>query len=256
MLDGRLEVRHLPGHLRSVGRQLRADRVEERAELAELVVLIEIELHAELAASEARQAAADHVNRPQQQLRQQHRDEHRHAERRRAPSTQRRPQRRVEIAARISSVETPMRIEPNSVSPSSSGCAELEVAPLARVDRAQLRRAATAPAARSRSPPAGSGCPSSDGSACATATPCDVDDRRERHVLRVEARLEDRAQAGIGRAAPRSGSAPSPTTSRARWKMALASSSARARLSSRLTLRQPRQVQQAQHDDDRRRRST
>ena len=40
VLDRRLEVRHLAGHLRSIGRQLRADGVEERAELAELVVLI------------------------------------------------------------------------------------------------------------------------------------------------------------------------------------------------------------------------
>ena len=46
--DSRL--RHLPGHLRSIGRQLRADRVEEGAELAELVVLIQIEPDAELAA--------------------------------------------------------------------------------------------------------------------------------------------------------------------------------------------------------------
>ena len=120
VLDGRLEVRHLTGHLRPVGRQLRADGVEERAELAELVVLLEIEPDAELAAAEPRQPAPDHVNRPQEQLREAA-----------SPTARRRPARRAPWqspglsdalrSCRISSVETPMRIEPNSMSPSSSG---------------------------------------------------------------------------------------------------------------------------------------
>ena len=53
VLDGRFEVRHLPGDLRSVRRQLLADRVEEGAELAELVVLIQVQPHAEFAACRA-----------------------------------------------------------------------------------------------------------------------------------------------------------------------------------------------------------
>ena len=89
--------------------------------------------------------------------------------------------------------------------------------------------------ARARSPPAGSGSPSSAGSAWATAMPVDVDDRGVGDVLGVEARLENRPQARVARAARRTDRAPAPTTSRARWKIALASSSARAWLSSRLT---------------------
>ena len=84
MVDRRLEIRHLAGDLRSVGRQLLADRVERSAELAEFVVLVQVQLHAELAPAEARQAAPDDVDRPQQPLRQQRRDEHRDAERRAA----------------------------------------------------------------------------------------------------------------------------------------------------------------------------
>ena len=55
------------------------------AELAELVARRQVERDAELALAEARQAAADHVNRPQQQLRQQRRDEHGHDAARRPP---------------------------------------------------------------------------------------------------------------------------------------------------------------------------
>ncbi len=80
VLDRRLEVRHLAGHLRPVRRDLRAHGVEERAELAELV-LAEIELDAQLALSQPRQAAADDMNGPQQQLREERRPEDRHRQR-------------------------------------------------------------------------------------------------------------------------------------------------------------------------------
>ena len=76
LLHGRLEVGDLPRHLRPVRRQLLAHLVEEGAELAELVPLAEVQPHAELAAPEAREAAANHVDRPEQQLREQHRDQH------------------------------------------------------------------------------------------------------------------------------------------------------------------------------------
>ena len=156
VLDRRLEVGHLAGHLRSIGRQLRAHRVEERAELAELVVLIEVEPHAELAAAEPRQPAADHVDRPQQQLRRaaiapKHRDRQRDA----APITQRRPERRVEIAAGSAASRRRSRIEPNSVSPSSSGSPVLEVLPLARIDRESCDRRRARDQIRRGSPPAG-----------------------------------------------------------------------------------------------------
>ena len=81
MLDGRFQVRHLPGHLRPIGGQLRADRVEEVSQITELVVLIEIETDAELTLTEPRQAASNDVNRFQQQLREEHRHEHRDRER-------------------------------------------------------------------------------------------------------------------------------------------------------------------------------
>ena len=53
--------------------QLRADLIEDVAELAELLVVAQIERRAEIAAAQARQAAADHVHRPQHELREQHR---------------------------------------------------------------------------------------------------------------------------------------------------------------------------------------
>src|SRR5262245_20394721 len=56
LLYGRLEVGHLSSHLRSIGGQLGAHRVEESPQLAELVVLAEIEADAELALTEPREA--------------------------------------------------------------------------------------------------------------------------------------------------------------------------------------------------------
>ena len=83
-------------HLRTIGRELRADGVEERAELAELLVLLQVEPHAELAAAEPGQAAADDVNRPEQQLREGHRPEHRDAQR-----EERRPDRVAEASGQV-----------------------------------------------------------------------------------------------------------------------------------------------------------
>ena len=53
--------------------QLRADLIEHITQLAKLLVVSQIERGAEIAAAEPRQAAANHVHRPQHQLRQQHR---------------------------------------------------------------------------------------------------------------------------------------------------------------------------------------
>ena len=53
--------------------QLRADLIEHVTELAKLLVVAQIERGAEIAAAQPRQAAADHVHRPQHQLREQHR---------------------------------------------------------------------------------------------------------------------------------------------------------------------------------------
>ena len=92
----RLEIGDLAGHLRTVGGQLGADGIEKRAELAELVVLSQVEAHAQFAPSKAGQPAANHVNRPQQQLRQQHRADDRDGERE-ARGDDRRAKRRIEI---------------------------------------------------------------------------------------------------------------------------------------------------------------
>jgi hypothetical protein len=194
VLDSRLEVRHLPGHLGAIGRQLCADGVEKGPELAELVLLIEIQTHAELALPESRQTAPDDMNRPQHQLRQQHRPEHRDAEgdERRQ---RRRPQRGVEIAADQQRRHAdPDRSELGVAE--QQRLAELQVHPLAAIDRAQLidRRPL-----ENRIQVVGERHPAAlerrvgvrhRHAAC-------VDNRRERHVLRVQTRLEDRSQPGI-----------------------------------------------------------
>jgi hypothetical protein len=96
LLDRGLEIGHLAGHLRAISRQLGADRVEERTELPELVVLTQIESNTELAAAEARQPTADDMNGPEQKLREQHRAQDRDGERG-TGRDDRRPQRRIEI---------------------------------------------------------------------------------------------------------------------------------------------------------------
>jgi hypothetical protein len=81
VLNGGLEIRNLTGHLRAIGRELRADRVEKFAQLAELILLVEIQTDAEFTPSEAREAAPDDMNRPEENLREEHSAEDRHAER-------------------------------------------------------------------------------------------------------------------------------------------------------------------------------
>src|SRR5204863_7259361 len=71
MFDRGLQVRLLSREERAVRRQLLTDRVEERPEVPELVVLIEIERDAELAFAKPREPAADHVDWPEEQLREQ-----------------------------------------------------------------------------------------------------------------------------------------------------------------------------------------
>ncbi len=67
VLDGRLEVGLLTGQLTPLRGQLGADGVEEAAQLAELVALREVQPEPQLAATEAGEAPADHVDRPQHQ---------------------------------------------------------------------------------------------------------------------------------------------------------------------------------------------
>jgi len=58
----RLQVRLLSREVHPIGRELLTHRVEERAELAELVTRRQIEGDAELALAEPREAAAEDVN--------------------------------------------------------------------------------------------------------------------------------------------------------------------------------------------------
>ena len=138
LLDRRFQVGHLSGHLRPIRRQLLADRVEERAELAELVFLIHVQLHAEFAFAQAGQPAANHVNRPQEELREQRRDQDRHSQRPQGRHN-RRPQRLIQILPNqqrrhANPRRTNLRVAQEQRS------AKLEVLPLARIDREQLRQ--------------------------------------------------------------------------------------------------------------------
>ena len=146
-------------------------------------MLIEVELHAEFAAAQARQAAADDVDRPQQPLRQQRRDEDRDRERG-AGDGHRRAERRVEILPDQQRRDT----DPDCAdlrTAEEQRLAELEVLSLAGVNRDQLRQRRQLLTLEQR---IGMG----DGEAVC------VDDRRERDVLRVQTRFEHRAQTRIG----------------------------------------------------------
>ena len=124
---GRCERRPRRGR-RAVGRQPRAHGVEEIAELAEFVVLRQIHHHAELALPQSGEAAADDVNRPEQQLGQQHR--HQAAADQDGDRGDQAPASATASSSRwMSSVETPMRIDPNSAVPSSSGWRTSSVRP-------------------------------------------------------------------------------------------------------------------------------
>jgi hypothetical protein len=136
LFDRRLEVRDLAGHLGSIRRELLAHRVEKGAELAELVLLVQVELHANLALAQACQSAADHVNRTEEQLRQQRRDHHRNRERAKG-GQQGRPQRLVEIVPDQQRRHADPRRSDFRVA-EQQRAAELEVLSLARVDGAQL----------------------------------------------------------------------------------------------------------------------
>src|SRR3954466_12490871 len=88
---------------------------------------------------------------------------------------------------------------------------------------------------RERSPAGGSFCPSSERSACATATPCTSTSAA--YITLFEYRLDSRIARSPGSARRLwRGLSPAPFPCRARCEIALASSVARAELSSRLTL--------------------
>ena len=125
---GALGLRRLrAARLGPVGRQLGADGVEEAPQLAELVLLGQVEPHVELAAAETREPAPDDVNRPQDQLRERRRDDDGDE---RAPRGWRAPTSRSSTfsSRRTSSVDTPMRIVPNFSLPSRSGLRTSSVA--------------------------------------------------------------------------------------------------------------------------------
>ena len=180
--------------MRPIGRQLRADGIEKGAELAELVVLTEIEAHAQFAATEAREAAANDVNRSQQKLREEHRAHDRDGERdtghhdggaKRGVQILPDQQRRHPDANRSEiGVAEPQRLP------------EFEILSLPRVDRLQLRQRRSREqlgevAARRQHLAFARRIGMRDGEAF------DVHERGVGDVLRIEARFENRPEARI-----------------------------------------------------------
>ena len=117
-------------------RQLLADGVEERAQVTELVVLIEVERDAELPFPEPRQSAADHVDRPQEQLREQRGDDDgdEHAGN---GDVDRRPQRGVQFLTHQHRRDADANRPERRVAEHHL-LAHFERAPIARVDGAEL----------------------------------------------------------------------------------------------------------------------
>ena len=117
MLDERLEVGLLIGQLRTIGGELAADGVEERAQLAELVAGRQVERDAELAAPRrVRPLRITWIGRSMT-------CESSPATKTAMISAMRRGQQRGPSesfsALRISSVDTPTRIEPKLSSPTT-----------------------------------------------------------------------------------------------------------------------------------------
>ena len=76
-LDHGFDRRALAGERGAVGREPRGDGLERIAELGHFGVARKIDAHVEFAATQAREAAPDHVNRPKRDLRHEHRHERR-----------------------------------------------------------------------------------------------------------------------------------------------------------------------------------
>ena len=121
---------------------------------------------------------------------------------------QRRPQSEAFSSCRISSVETPMRIDPNASSPQRHRLAHFErLAVAASRSRAAGRAGRGIDQRREIVLRAAARLPDHASQVAATTTmPLVSTIARVGDVLAVDAGLEDRAQAGIGRAAPRTGS--------------------------------------------------
>ena len=170
---------------------------------------------------------------PQQPLREQHR---RPATRSAARPRRWSPRRRSALRSsrRTSSVDTPMRIEPNCLSSASSGW-RTSIGLVGVENRLQLRSKRPGLHDPARSPAAPSiGAPSRVGNACAIATPSGSHDRRVGDVLGIaDARVENRRGCRRRSAGPRrrrSGARGPPRS--VRWNSARDSSSARDAVSS------------------------
>ena len=194
MFHRRFEVRDLPRHVRSIGRQLGADRVEKGAELSELVVLIEIQADAEFALAEPCEPAANDVNRPEQQLCEQHRHDDGHGQR-----GDGRGQRGSQRSDQVVANQQRRDAHPNG---SEFGVAaqermpEHERLPLASVDgrqlheRRPLEQLRQIVAVRQR-------LPFERSVAVDDRHPVDVGNRRKNHVFGIQTGLENRSQARV-----------------------------------------------------------
>ena len=166
VIDDGLERRALAGQLRAIGGEPRGDGLEGIAEVAELRVARQIDVDVELAAAESREAAPDHVDRPEHDLREQHR-------RPASPTMSATSvvksgvRSALSTSVRMSSVETPTRIAPDFRRCQHERLAELERLAALRVDRPRLRDRPLRRAVAFRSSAAGSVRPTIDGSLCA-----------------------------------------------------------------------------------------
>ena len=190
------ELRRLDA-LRRRRPQLRADLIEHIAQLAELRVVAQIERGAEVAAAEPRQAAADHVHRPQHELREQHR--------RSAPRSAARRRRRAPPAPAIVQVAPHQRRRQADADLAERRVAErhrlrpLEVAARSRRWRAAARAPFSAISVVQLRPRAAPSVPTCAGSLDAITVPGRIDDRRRRSTsCGIERRLQRRLDVAAG----------------------------------------------------------
>jgi hypothetical protein len=194
VLDRRLQVRLLPREQRSVRRELLADGVEKRPEVAELVVLMQVERDAELPFAEPRQPAADHVDGPEEQLREERRDDDRDQERGER-DVDGRTERRVELLPHqhrgyADADRSECLVAERHLLPHFERAAVLRIDDAQLVERAGVDKRRHVRARRQR-------LPFLRWIARRADDPLRVEDRGAGDALAVDARLEDGAQPGI-----------------------------------------------------------
>ena len=175
--------------------QLRADLIEDVAQLAKLRVVAQIERGAEIAAAEARQAAADHVHRPQHELREQHRGQH-GDQQRDAGGKRRRTERIVQVAPHQRHRQADANLAERLLA-ERHRLRPLEVV-LARVDGAQSARRAFSAISSFSCGRRGTVLPTCAGIARRDDDAGRIDDQRVDGVRGIERRLQRRLDVRAG----------------------------------------------------------